>query len=385
MLIRSSFILIFALLSFAPMAQMLTRILPEKPLIENRVLAAWPKPIEASHRFVKAAGDWFNDNFGIRGLLVRLKTQIDYSVFRTSDRVHIGRDGWLFYRSVLDIERPNVEAYLSHNEAEVRDGIVALSAALKRHGIQTIFVMNEMADRFYPDKVPHSALPAPKDPRVRQLTHDLAQSDVLSVVDATAILSEAAKSRQVFHKTDFHWNDPSAFEVAKRIVALSSAAEGRPQSIWSHPLEIGTQRFSGGIATFMPLLQKSPQENMLVVKPSWQTPPNFRQDAAQGIFEFSTHFPKTGPSLLKPLTILGDSYADGFTRAGMYLYFSDYYRVRWNLVPKLSVFARDLPLETRHVVIQMIEVQYGAMVAFADKADIETAVRTIDERFGGSR
>ncbi|SEG80204.1 hypothetical protein [Bosea lathyri] len=124
---------------------------------------------------------------------------------------------------------------------------------------------------------------------------------------------------------------------------------------------------------------------MLLVKPTWPTPPDFRQDNARGIFEFSTHFPKTGPSLLKPLTILGDSFTDGFTRAGIYLYFSDMYRVRWDHVPKLSVFARELPLETRHVVIQMIEVQYGALLAFADKADIALAVKTIDERFGAPK
>ena len=384
MLIRASFILLFALITYAPLGQMLTRSVPDTPLIENRVLAAWPKPFEASHRFVKAAGDWFNDNFGLRGLLVRMKTQIDYSLFRTSDRVHIGHEGWLFYRSVLDIERPNVEHYLARNAAAVRSGIATVSEAFRRNGIQTIFVMNEMADRFYPEMVPNSALPAPALPRIRQLSRELATVPSLSVIDATEILRETARSRLVFHKTDFHWNDTGAFAVAQEIVALASAAEGRSRSIWSHPLDIGTQRFSGGIATFMPLL-RAPQENMLIVKPSWPMPSDYRQDNARGIFEFSTHFPQTGPKLLRPLTILGDSYTDGFTRSGMFLYFSDMYRIRWNVVPKLSVLARDIPLETKHLVIQMIEVQYGALLAFADEADIAVAVKTIDERFGGGR
>ncbi len=381
MLIRVSFLLIFAGLVFAPLGQMATRLLPEKPLIENRVLAAWPKNVDVSHRFVRGVSDWFNDNFGLRALLIRIKTQIDYSLFKTSDRVHIGHSGWMFYRSVVDVERPNVENYLTVNSDAVRAGVVALSEAFQRHGIQTMFVINEMADRFYPEMVPGSALPAKENPRIRQLGRSLASVDSLSVIDATSILMEAAKTRQVFHKTDFHWNDTGAFEVAQRIVALASAAEGRPASAWKHPLAISTQWFSGGIATFMPLL-RSPQEEMLLVKPDWPTPPDFRQDTARGIFEFSTHFPKTGPSLLKPLTILGDSFTDGFTRAGIYLYFSDMYRVRWNQIPKLSAFASELPLETRHVVIQMIEVQLGGLMAFADKADIALAVKTIDERFG---
>ncbi len=384
MLIRVSFLLIFAGLVFGPLGQMATRLLPEKPLIENRVLAAWPKNVDVSHGFVRGVSDWFNDNFGLRALLIRIKTQIDYSLFKTSDRVHIGHGGWMFYRSVLDVERPNVENYLAANSDAVRAGVVALSEAFQRHGIQTIFVINEMADRFYPETVPGSALPAKENPRIQQFGRSIANVDSLSVVDATSILLDASKTRQVFHKTDFHWNDTGAFEVAQKIVALASSAEGQPASVWKHPLVISTQRFSGGIATFMPLL-RSPQEDMLMVKPTWPTPPDFRQDNARGIFEFSTHFPKTGPSLLKPLTILGDSFTDGFTRSGIYLYFSDMYRVSWNQVPKLSLFASELPLETRHVVIQMVEVQYGALLAFADKADIALAVKTIDERFGAPK
>jgi hypothetical protein len=33
----------------------------------------------------------------------------------------------------------------------------------------------------------------------------------------------------------------------------------------------------------------------------------------------------------------------------------------------------------------MIEVQYGALLAFADKADIALAVKTIDQRFGAPK
>jgi hypothetical protein len=384
MLIRISFIALFAALTYAPLAQMLTRLVPEMPVIENRALAPLPSALQVSYRVAREANDWFNDHFGLRSLLIRIKTQIDYSLFRTSDRVHIGHHGWLFYRSVLDVERPNIENYLTRHSQEVRDGIVALSAAFKRNGIQTIFVVNEMADRFYPDMVPRSALPAPSDPKIRQLSRDLAGVDGLDAIDATQLLSEVARERQVFHKTDFHWNDPAAFAVAQRIVTLASAAEGRPTSAWSHRLEIGTEKLSGGIASFMPLL-RTPSEQALVVKPSWALPLDFRQDKASGIFEFSIHFPRTGPTLLKPVVMLGDSFTDGFTRSGIYLSFSDTYRIRWDKLPKLSVLARELPGDTKHVVVQMIEVQLQALWAFADREDVALAAKTLDERFGGEQ
>jgi hypothetical protein len=381
-MLRAGFVVIFGCLTLFPLVQSLTRLLPEKSLTENRVLAQWPAKFETSHDYVKKIGHWFNDNFGFRGLLISVKHQVDYSVFNFSERVHIGSNQWLFYRSVIDVERPNVENVLASNLDGVQRGIVALAGAFERNGIRMIFLVNEMSDRFYPDMVPSSALPTPPDTRIRRLVRALKSSEVPSVVDATAILAEAAKVRHVFHKTDFHWNDPAAFVVAERIVAMISETEGRPASVWSHPLQVRTDRFSGGIANFMPLLW-SPREDGLMVAQNWAFPAGFRQSGARGIFEYSLHIPNSDGSLLGPTVIVGDSFSDGFIRSGIYMSFSDYYGVRWGRMRKLSALARELPLETKYVVVQFIEVQLTALLAFADKDDIALAAETIDTRFNG--
>jgi hypothetical protein len=182
---RKVFIAAFGLLTVAPAVQMATGAVPETPVSENRALAPLPISLREPHQAVREANDWFRDHFGLRSFLIRLKAQIDYSVFNTSDRVHIGQDGWLFYRTVLDVQKPAVEHFLAGKDADVLAGIREITAALKRNGIQPIVLVNTLADRFYPEKVPASAPPLPAHPRIDTLLRQIQQMDTLTFVDTT--------------------------------------------------------------------------------------------------------------------------------------------------------------------------------------------------------
>ena len=101
----------FMFVLWLPIFQMVTGFFHLTVLDENRKLA--PVPILKSWNTVsdsmRDAVKWFNDRYGFRDFLIRSKTQVDYSVFGMSTRVHIGQDGWLFYRSVMDVEKPNID------------------------------------------------------------------------------------------------------------------------------------------------------------------------------------------------------------------------------------------------------------------------------------
>src|SRR4051794_24661312 len=104
---RLSFIIAFFALTLLPLAQMSLGLPSAAPVDENRSLAPAPAAFwGAPFEWVKEADAWFSDRFGYRSFLIRAKTQIDYSVFSTSTRVHIGSDNQLFYRSVMDVEKP---------------------------------------------------------------------------------------------------------------------------------------------------------------------------------------------------------------------------------------------------------------------------------------
>ena len=53
-------------------------------------------------RYSKKIEDYFNDNFGFRDFLVRCKNQIEYTLFRKSVNLTIGKGGWLYTKSRVE-------------------------------------------------------------------------------------------------------------------------------------------------------------------------------------------------------------------------------------------------------------------------------------------
>jgi len=109
-----------------------------------------------------------------------------------------------------------------------------------------------MSNRFYSDLLPPNVIRRPPHPRIDELSERLSRLPNLYFVDAIPILRHAQASRRIYHKTDFHWNDAAAFDVAKVFVDEMSQVDGH-DSPWNHHLQIDHKRISGGIALFMPL------------------------------------------------------------------------------------------------------------------------------------
>jgi hypothetical protein len=375
-----SFILIFATLTLLPILQMITHAVSVVPISENRALAPRPSLTTAVAHFPRDVNTWFNDHFGLRPMLIRLKTQIDYSLFGASDRVLVGKDNWLFYRSTVNVEEPVIESLLGDGlEAKVVAGVRAFSDALEAAGIHTVLVVNMMSDRLYGDKLPQTAVRRPAHPKIDDLTDKLRALPNVRFIDSFAILTEAMQSQQVFYKTDFHWTDVGAFPVAKAMVDLMSKVEGHPQSAWRHPLEVEIKPVSGGIAAFMPLFLP-PSEMAPTVKPTYSWPSGFKQSIDQGIFEFVTIANPSESGLLPSAVFVGDSFLDGMMRAGLTAAFVEIARVRWKNDTKLSAIAEAIPSNSHWLVVQFIEVNQTAMNAFADADDVAKAIDIVKRR-----
>lgn len=378
------FIILFFVLTLLPLIATITGMSLVAAVDEKRKLAeppkwAWPPDGEALARQTTA---WFDDNFGLRSLLIRLKTQIDLSVFRTSDRVYVGSGGQLFYRSVIDAEKPAMEQQLKLHQAKVLEGIRKFNDALLAKGIHPIFVVNLMSDRFIPETLPKTVPRQIASPRIDDFTSKLAAIPGLMFIDATAILKREQTERPIFHKTDFHWNDPAAFGVAQEIVERIADVEGRTTPVWNHKLEIEKKTHSGGIASFIPLFFP-PTETGLFVKKTWADQPGVVDSFKQGPFEHVRRVTAPDPNLLPTVVVVGDSFFDGMVRAGFARYFRNLYRVRWSPKLKVSDIAATLPLDARYVLVQCIEVNIHALLAFADEADVALAMQTIAARPGG--
>ncbi len=372
------FITAFFALTLLPLAQMALNLPSAPPVDENRPLAppprtTWRSPFE----WVKEADAWFSDHFGFRSALIRTKTQVDYSFFHTSNRIHIGADNQLFYRSVMDVEKPAIERFLKGHQTAVIDNVRTLHSALASRGIRLALSVNLLADRYLPEKLPASA-PRYTGPRIDSLIAQLGKEFGPDFFDVTPTLLDVARKRPIFHKTDFHWNNPAAGEVAKVMVNRWSALLGR-DPLWTREVAARPIRFSGGMARFMPLFF-TPDETTLEIDWNFSPPAGLQSFLNEGIFESGHRIPDKRPNLLPTVVMLGDSFSDAYLVAGLPIYFQNFYQIRWSYGLKISRVIEALPADTRLFFIQFIETGDIALDALADTVDIKRAVELIEKR-----
>lgn len=343
----------FAVLFAFPLIQRVFKPLPDQPLQENRHPAEKPSWGKLSLQgYLMGWQTWFNDRYDGRNFLIRLKTQIDYSAFSYSDKIHIGPDRWLFYRNVIDAEETNIESFSDASFNQVIANFRELNRRLAARGIRLLIVDNELKDAFYPEYLPHSLPRRNRPSRYSVFRKRLAEETGAEFIDSTAILSAIKSERTVFHRTDFHWNDPAAFMVAKAIVDRIAVLTGDGAVGWKWRLEITRTELSGGEAAFMPLL-KPVTETALFVKKTWPDLPQIYREK-DGPFEFSIVHPNTETKLLPPLVVFGDSFFDGMIRSGFIEHFQSVHRVRTHQADLAQTLA-GLPKGTRFVLVQFIE------------------------------
>ena len=62
-----------------------------------------------------------DDRSGFRDLFIRMKNQIDYSIFNVSRKVYVGSEGYLFNRNLtdgrLDLERISEQQFFGNRTA----------------------------------------------------------------------------------------------------------------------------------------------------------------------------------------------------------------------------------------------------------------------------
>jgi hypothetical protein len=360
---KAAIVGVFLLLLILPGLQMLTHAIAIPPLDENRTPAPAPTLAMLANPadFTAKLQAWFNDHYGFREILIRTKTQIDYSLFRMSDRLHIGRGGWLYYRSVIDTQEPQMETLADRDLDDVLATFARLRDWLAPRGIKLIVQTQQLKDKFYPEYLPREAQFARRRHRFDDFRTKLAALPGITYLDTTPPLLALKARRQVFHKTDFHWNDPAAFDTAARLVDTIATLDGRPVPFWKHTLHIAERPFSGGQANFMPLF-RPPSEIALFVEPDWDESA-FPRDYKSPPFEWKAAAAHPDPATRLPTTVIfGDSFTDGMTRAGLVPHFDQIMYARLYRVEFADVL-RAMPKDTKYLVVEFIETALPSWIA----------------------
>lgn len=191
---------------------------------ENRRLAAFPA-ISASRAALSSFPEkftaYFNDNFGFRPTLIHLQGLAKLKLFgiSTSPRVIVGKDGWLFLSAEYSATgRRQMPAF---TDEQLKDWKLLLEGRrdwLARRGIRYVLTVFPRKEVIYPEFLPDTFQPQ-EESRFDQLYSYLKQHSDVPIIDLRQALLGAKTSRQIYYKTDTHWNHYGGLAAYQTIAA----------------------------------------------------------------------------------------------------------------------------------------------------------------------
>jgi hypothetical protein len=341
------------------------------PLEERREPSSFPEPrllLAANGDFGAGFNKWFNDRVGFRDLFIRTKNQIDYSLFRTSRKVYVGKDGWLFGRGEIG----TVERLSPAQLTELEDRFVQLANRLQDKGIRLIVVGYPDKSQIYPEMAPPQMPVIPDGGNFDQLRHFLANQPSLTFIDAKALLKQARLQTQdrLFAKTDLHPTEIGQVPIVEAIVARIAQLEGRPDIRWDEHFTVGHARWDGGAdGRFLSLLRPTVEVDYpYFIHPyliggdepdgKWNLPDRValeRADDAIGRpydWEFRSN-PELCPQRLPGTVLFGSSFSDFYWALGLHRYFCFIRRTR-DPMSRFKLFYQTIPPGTKYMIFQYV-------------------------------
>jgi alginate O-acetyltransferase complex protein AlgJ len=221
---------------------------PDWPVLPDQI-AKWPQQFEA----------WINDRLLFRTGFVFANTAIQLKVFgrSTSNRVVLGRDGWLFYSSDRSIEQALGKVRFTAEELDRWiDVMERRQAWLAERSIPFLAVVVPNKERVYREYLPTQPDTPNPISYLDQVKQRLAERrSPLNLLDLTPGLLAGKASMLVYRKSDTHWTGQAAFmlgylPIMERLNAMGikfkylSAADVPPQ-----PTPLGGGDLAGLLGT----------------------------------------------------------------------------------------------------------------------------------------
>jgi hypothetical protein len=365
--VRKAFVASFFILSVLPLAQMIVPFVRVRPMYENRLPAPFPdvaKILRQDGRLAAGINRWFDDRVGFRTFLIRLKNQIDYSVFGHSNQVYIARDGSLIQRDFVaakvGFERGG-EAW----QQKAQSLFVALARYLTHRDIRLVIVSNPGKEAVHPDLLPPDAPHFPVVTQLWRLREFLKQGTAWSYVDGQDEMTRCGRYA-AFYRLDLHSTEPVTHCIAEAVVARIAVAEGRPKTFWQ-PNFSYHEHPSWGLPSYLSLLVTPVDtRNDVLDRPfePGELPPDgaFASDP-EGFFELIYRSSEAlRAQRLPPVVVYGNSFVDQYLQCGFYFQFAEAYRVRSNGMV-IETMLSHLPSSARYVVLQFFDGFLGQQLA----------------------
>lgn len=321
---------------------------PEQLTQENRHLAETPRLHGDLRQFTKDAEAYVNDHFGMRSLLVTSSNLLQTDILgeTETERVWIGKDGWLFLRSpeiAQDIRGTNL-----FDEEELRqwkDHLDARSSSLASRNIRYLFVIVPDKHTIYPEHLPDSIVPTGKQ-RIAQLADYLREYSVTTVLNLTTAINDAKASQPLYLKLDTHWASRAAFAAHRAIIQALGLPIRLREGDMAITREIPTLAV---LARFLALEDAFTKEYYDVLRP--ENPTAFVAKPEGPENDGSTLITRSGDATLPKALIYRDSFGDQLAPF-LAEYFSQAVFIR---KPKLrDISTEDLALYDPDIVMEII-------------------------------
>lgn len=232
-----------------PGIDMLTGIVDDPEIDENRNLAAFPDLAARKSSitaFPSGFEDWFSDHMGLRGTLVGAYRRVNQDLLDSDDSVLGGTDGWLYLlRDTVDYaDRLPLPADLCgrnpFTENELDEWIEALAdnrRAVEGLGARYVLMVVPNKQSVHGEHLPGRVRCERGERRLDQLASRLEALPGFPLLDLDRVFRERAESGvQLWHKTDTHWDSTGAMLGARALVSHVERILGRALP---DPFELG--------------------------------------------------------------------------------------------------------------------------------------------------
>jgi hypothetical protein len=273
--------------------------------------------------------------------------------------VVVGREGWLFYRSVVEeligIEKAPPRAY-----ATLFSRLEKLNRHLRGRGITLVMLPCPTKNTIYPEMLPSNTANRPHPTGFERYRELLKQHPEIITLDPHDMLAGLKGSFNVYHRTDFHWTDPAGAEVARNLVNMLAGKTGHGAP-WIRPLGTHREMFANGGENLALALFRPYEEPYLLLDTVTEETGAYHWTAEPNEWSYETRLADSS-GLIPHTVMFGDSYGDAFLRAGFTAYFRSFQKF-------YNYQFRDkyirIPPQTRFVVFEHIETFLNALLGDA--------------------
>jgi hypothetical protein len=341
------------------------------PLEERRPANPFPSLrllLGTTGEFAAGLNSWFDDRLGFRDLFIRAKNQVDYTFFRTSKKVYVGSNGWLFLRG-----EGHPIAQLNNDDLfALEESYTTLAERLREKGIRLIVVGYPSKLAIYPEMAPAQLRAAARSDNYDKFRMFLANRNDLQFIDVQQLLIDEKKETEehLYYQHDMHVTPVADVPVVKEIVGTIARDESRPDIKWHENFALLHRTWNtGSDARFLSVLS-SPREDIPDLTGTyrigsagadgkWFLPePHIvdRADDGNGRpfdWEFRS-LPELCSQRLPGMVLFGNSFSDMLWYVGLHRYFCFIRRGR-TPIERLKLFYDTIPPGTKYFIFQYYE------------------------------